>query len=100
MPKLPGRKETRTRAKIEDLVVGSFIMESEVWLWRRVCVVEGCDHRMGPDASKMSAMVEWRSCDERHLPAWAAHDNERLGYPPAGQVCPCHVREILSRDVP
>lgn len=99
MPRLPGRETTRKTYKVEDLVIGSFIMDGETWAWRWPCVVEGCDHRMGPDATK-PRWFEWTTCDERQLPAHASEDNARLGYPRAGAVCPCHVAEILSRDVP
>lgn len=94
MPKIPGRPDTKRKFKVEDLLIGSFLMQNEEWFWRRVCVVEGCDHRMGPKTDE-PGWVNWKSCDETQLPAFASH-KDRL-HETAGAVCPCHVAEILDR---
>lgn len=95
MPKIPGRKSTKTKVEVDTLDVGSFMMESETWLWRRECVVEGCDHRMGPDATK-PGWTGWKSCENQALPAHV-YDNSTLQY--VGMACPCHVHQILGRNL-
>lgn len=94
MPRLPGRKSTRRTFEVEDLVVVSFIMDHEVWYWRRPCVVEGCDHRMGPDSTQ-PGWTDWEPCSKEALAAWVALDRE--GYESVGLACACHVKEILDR---
>lgn len=96
MPKVPGAKDTRIRADIDDLSVGSFILEHETWLWRRVCVVKDCDHRMGPKTDE-KGWIDWKSCDDRQLPAYV-YRTANLDGGPAGITCPCHTAEILGRD--
>lgn len=95
MPKIPGRADTKRKVKIEDVVVGSFVMQNEEWYWRRVCSIDGCDHRMGPKTDEPGWATNWKSCDERELPAHIAFDKEPFAS--AGMACPCHVAEILAQ---
>lgn len=95
MPKVPGRPDTRLKVKIEEVEIGSFIMEHETRYWRKVCAIEGCDHRMGPDPTQHK-WYEWKSCDERQLPGFLARkvDGE---YVKAGIACPCCTAKILDQ---
>lgn len=92
MPRVPGRESTKRKVKIEEVLIGSFVMPSEVWAWRRVCNIGDCDHRMGP---RNDELATWKSCDESALPAFIAYDRE--GFPSAGMACPCHVAAIQDR---
>jgi hypothetical protein len=94
VPRIPGRKSTRkTVDTTAGLEVASFIMSHEEWLWRQPCVITGCDHRMGPKTDE-PGWVNWRSCNERQLPAYVVHEDDRLTN--VGICCPCHIAEILG----
>lgn len=93
MPKIPGRPDTKRKVKIEDVLVGSFIMDGETWAWRRVCAIEGCNHRMGPKTDE-PGWTDWRSCDERQLPSNIAFELTLRG---AGMACACCTAKILDR---
>lgn len=98
MPKRPGTKSTRKTygGDISGLEVASFIMQHEEWLWRRPCVIRGCDHRMGPKTDEPNWAVNWKSCDENQLPAYIV---ETGNYDEAvGIACPCHVQAILTNN--
>lgn len=97
MPRKEGAKSTRTTYPVEGLHVSSFIMQHETWYWRRPCVITGCDHRMGPDTTKVGWATDWKSCDDQQIPAWAA---KPVGgdWIDVGIVCPCHVAEILNQQ--
>lgn len=97
MPKISGRPETRRKLKLEDAIVASFLMEHEERYWRKVCVVEGCDHRMGPDTTKPGWVTSWKSCHERQLPAFVAREDDPE-YNRQGIACPCCVQKILERE--
>lgn len=97
MPKLPGREDTRkTVDSTEGLLVGSFIMEHEEWMWRRKCVIKGCDHRMGPKTDEPGWATNWKPCSDEALPSFVCKaDNldENLG-----MACACHTKEILDGE--
>lgn len=95
MPKIPGRADTKRKIKIERLVVGSFVMQHEEWYWRRVCVVDGCDHRMGPKTDEVG-WTDWKPCSESSLPAFVALNTP--SFPNAGMACPCCVDKILAQE--
>lgn len=94
MPRIPGRKSNRRTVSADDVVVSSFIMQHETWLWRKPCCITGCDHRMGPKTDE-PGWTEWESCDEQQLPAFVALDLD--DYSNAGIACPCHVTAILNQ---
>lgn len=92
MPKLPGRQSTRkTVALTTDLHVSSYLMLHEDRFWNRICVIEGCDHKMGPS---MVELRTWRACSDQALPAYLAVEVED-GWENVGLACPCHVNEVL-----
>lgn len=96
MPKIPGRKSTRKTVKsTKGLLVVSFLMQHEEWLWRRKCVIEGCEHRMGPKTDEVGWATNWKPCAEQN-PAYVARDEEGADIPAVGIACPCHVMEILE----
>lgn len=98
MPKIPGRADTKPTLKIKQAEVASFIMQHEEWYWRRPCNIEGCDHRMGPDASQ-PGWVEWKSCDEKQIPAIVVRRGETTDEylnQPQRFACPCCVAKILA----
>lgn len=96
MPRLPGRKSSRRSVPMgADLLVSSFIMVHESWLWRQPCVIQGCDHRMGPNPDDGAHWaVQWEECAQE---AAAYIVRETNLDDPIGIACPCHVREILQR---
>lgn len=94
MPRKPGTQSNRKTYVVEELVVASFIMQHETWLWRRPCTVTGCDHRMGPKTDE-PGWTDWKSCDEGQLPAFVA---KKGSFNDAGIACPCHVSVILDQD--
>jgi hypothetical protein len=96
MPKVPGAKSTRKTVPLDGLLVASFIMTHEENLWRRPCVIEGCDHRMGPKTDEPGWAGAWRSCDENQLPAFVVHERDILTN--VGICCPCHVAQVIDRQ--
>jgi hypothetical protein len=93
MPKIPGRADTKRKVRVEDVLVGSFMMDSEEWAWRRVCAIEGCDHRMGPKTDEPGWATNWRSCDDQQLASNIAFESTLRG---AGMACPCCTTKILD----
>lgn len=96
MPRKPGRESNRVTYPVEDLLVASFIMNHEEWLWRRPCAITGCDHRMGPKTDEPRWVTEWEPC-AAEAAAFVVLD-DGLYDTQAGVACPCHVAEILARD--
>jgi hypothetical protein len=75
-------------------MVASFVMTHEEWLWRRRCIIAGCEHRMGPKTDE-PGWIDWKSCDEKQLPAFVVLEDKILDR--LGMACPCHVAEILDQ---
>lgn len=96
MPKIPGRKSTRkTVPSTDGLLIMSFVMQHEEWLWRKPCAIEGCGHRMGPKTDE-PGWTDWQPCAEDALPAYAVREDDLDGV--VGVLCPCHVREVQEQD--
>lgn len=95
MPRLPGRKSTRkTVPSVEGLEIASFVMHHEEWLWRRPCVIEGCEHRMGPKTDE-PGWTAWQDCSQDASPAFVV-PHGRYDGPPLGLVCSCHAASIVA----
>lgn len=96
MPKVPGKASTRKTVKIDGLQIGSFVMPNETRYDKRTCVIEGCDHKIGPTIEDIKA--GWEPCDNRYLPGFAAKQIGLREFDNVGIVCPHHVGEILDAE--
>lgn len=95
VPRIPGREpKRRTVPSIEGLEIGSFIMQHEERYWRRKCVIEGCDHRMGPKTDE-PGWTDWEPCSRDALPGFVYQTE---GLKSIGMVCACHAADILAAD--
>lgn len=77
----------------KDLLVSSYLMPHEDKFWARTCVIEGCDHKMGPPIAELAT---WRTCSDQALPAFLAVEVEG-GFDNVGLACPCHVHQVLEQ---
>jgi hypothetical protein len=93
---MPGKASTRKTVKIDGLQIASFLMYHEDKYHKRTCVIEGCDHKIGPTIEMIKA--GWKTCDKNHLPAFAAREVGDREFKNVGLVCPCHVGEILRAE--
>lgn len=96
MPKMDGRSSSRKTVKTtKGLFVGSFLMRHEEKYLKRPCVIEGCDHKLGPTIEMIKE--GWEPCSGMHLPAFVARQKDG-GFVNVGLACPCHVGEILDAE--
>lgn len=99
MPKIEGRASTRKTVKIDGLLIGSFIMPHETKYDKRTCVIEGCDHKIGPTIEEIKE--GWEPCLTITLPGFACRQIGEIGnrtFKSVGVVCPCHAAEILDAE--
>lgn len=84
MPKLPGRKDTRSYVDPEeiDLYIGSFKMPWEIW-GTYICSIKGCGHINRECGSDMIGSL-----------------TDFSGEPFLGYACACHTQEIAHGDPP
>lgn len=94
MPRLPGRESTKFSIKVEDALVASFLNQSEERYWRRVCNIDDCDHRLGPDTTKPGWAGSWQDCSDEASPAIIARDDGT--YEACGVACSHCVAAILA----
>lgn len=93
MPKLPGRADTRVKVPIERLAISSFFMAWEVGKWeKRICIVEGCDHRIGNCVSQHGGQYGMAVDEEQYQ-----RDAETgLLKARSGPACSCCTERLLA----
>lgn len=109
MPKIQGRKSFRKTVPLEHAIIGSFTGTWDNWVFKKMCVIEGCTHKVGNsernpyfDYSKPGSMP-YLECGEGAT-VGTIHDKRvdggdlgsRRSY--VGPACVCCTDKLLKSD--